>query len=83
MDDLEVKRTINKQILIVFFLPLLAALCHLTAASKMIIKMLGMFGMFNVNLSILCIIGSSIVFTIVYIFVYRLTARTYCRIVKW
>lgn len=83
MDDLEVKRTINKQILIIFFLPLLAALCHLTAASKMIIKMLGMFGMFNVNLSILCIIGSSIVFTIVYIFVYRLTARTYCRIVKW
>jgi putative ABC transport system permease protein len=83
MDDLEVKRTINKQILIVFFLPLFGALLHVAMASNMIIKLLEVFWLYNVKLTILCITGSCAVFTFVYIIVYRLTARTYCRIVKW
>jgi putative ABC transport system permease protein len=83
MDDLEVKRTINKQILIVFFLPLLGALLHVAMASNMIIKLLEVFWLYNVKLTALCIIGSSAAFTLVYVVVYRLTARTYCKIVKW
>lgn len=83
MDDQEVKRTINKQILIVFFLPLLGALLHLSMASHIIIKLLGVFMLYNNKLTILCMVGSCLVFTLVYVFVYRLTARTYCRIVRW
>lgn len=83
MDDLEVKKTINKQILIVFFLPLLGALLHLSMASNMIIKLLEVFSMFNVKLTVMCMLGASAVFGAVYVFVYRLTAKTYVKIVQW
>lgn len=83
MDDKEVKRTINKQILLVFFLPLLGALLHLSMASNMIIKLLQVFHLYNVRLTVLCMLSSCAVFTIVYVIVYRLTAKTYCKIVKW
>jgi putative ABC transport system permease protein len=83
MDDREVKRTINKQILTVFFLPLAGALLHVAMASRMLMKMLEIFWLYNDRLTMLCIIGSCAVFTIVYVFVYRLTAKTYLRIVKW
>jgi len=82
MDDNEVKRTINKQILIVFFLPLAGALIHLLAASNMIIKMLEIFNLYNRTLSALCLAATSIVFGLAYAVVYRLTAKTYYRIVK-
>jgi putative ABC transport system permease protein len=83
MDDLEVKRTINKQILIVFFLPLIGALLHLTMASNMIIKMLEIFWLHDTKITILCMVTSCAIFTAAYIFVYRLTAKTYYNIVKW
>jgi putative ABC transport system permease protein len=83
MDDLEVKKTINKQILIVFFLPLLGALLHLSMASNMIIKLLEVFYLYNVKLTLLCMLSASAVFAIAYILVYRLTAKTYVKIVKW
>jgi len=82
MDDDEVRRTINKQILIVFYLPLAGALLHLLAASNMIIKMLEAFYLFNVKLTVLCLAGTCVVFGLAYAFVYRLTAKTYYRIVK-
>lgn len=83
MDDIEVKRTINKQILTVFFLPLIGALMHVAMASNMIIKMLAIFYLQNVNLTVLCILTSSAIFTLAYIFVYNFTAKTYYRIIKW
>lgn len=83
MDDREVKKTINKQILMVFFLPLIGALLHLTVASHMIIKLLGVFMLYNNKLTAMCMVGSCIVFTLVYVCVYRMTAKTYCQIVKW
>ena len=43
MEDDEVKLTINKQIVIVFFLPLVGALIHLLAASNMIVRLLELF----------------------------------------
>lgn len=83
MDDREVRRTINKQILIVFFLPLAAAFLHVLVASPMIIKLLQVFNLFNVPLTALCTAVTCLVFAIVYVMVYRLTARTYYAIVKW
>jgi putative ABC transport system permease protein len=83
MDDIEVKKTINKQILIVFFLPLLAALLHLWVARHMIIKLLEVFYLYNVSLTTICMAVTSLVFIVAYIIVFRLTARTYYKIVKW
>ncbi|SHO44954.1 ABC transporter permease [Anaerocolumna xylanovorans] len=83
MDDIEVKRTINRQILMVFFLPLLAAMFHVAAARHMIIKMLEAFSLTNVTLTTWCIIICSIVFTLIYVIVYKLTAKVYYKIIKF
>ncbi|MGI6004821.1 MAG: FtsX-like permease family protein [Christensenellales bacterium] len=83
IDDRQVKRAINTQILIVFFLPLVTALIHTAAASHMLIKMLEAFSLYNVGLTLGCMAVTCLVFIAVYILVYRLTARTYYSIVKW
>ncbi|MDF2587241.1 MAG: transporter permease [Anaerocolumna sp.] len=83
MDDREVRKTINKQILIVFFLPLIGALLHVTVARHIILKLLEVFYLYNIVLTTVCIIATCIVFILAYIFVFRLTAKTYYKIVKW
>ncbi|WOO37360.1 ABC transporter permease [Anaerocolumna sp. AGMB13020] len=83
MDDREVKKTISRQILLVFFLPLAAAVLHLSAARHMIIKMLESFYLFDTMLSTVCIIGSGVIFAVIYVCVYKFTARTYYRIIKF
>ena len=83
MDDREVKKTINKQTMLVFFLPLIGALLHLSMASHMIIKLIQLFNMYNTGLTIFCMVCTGLVFAVVYLLVYRLTAKTYCNIVKW
>lgn len=82
MDDDEVKHTINKQIVIVFFLPLAGALLHLAAASHMIVRMLELFNLYNRSLTTICILVTSVLFGLSYGVVYKLTARTYYKIVK-
>ena len=83
MDDPEVKKTINMQILIVFFLPLAGALLHVSMAKHMITKLLEAFRLFNNTLTGWCIFVTCIVFMAAYILVYRITAKTYYKIVKW
>lgn len=83
MDDREVRRTIYRQILIVFFLPLGAAFLHTLVASPMIIKLLQVFNLFNTPLTTFCIAVTCLIFAIVYMAVFRLTAKTYYGIVKW
>ena len=83
MSDEEVKRTINKQILIVFFLPLATALVHVLAASNMIARVLEVFRLYNSSLTLLCIGATSVVFALVYVIVYRFTAKTYYKLVRW
>lgn len=83
MEDTEVKKTINRQILLVFFLPLAAAILHVMAAKHMILKMLEAFSLTNVSLTTWCILISCMVFTIIYIIVFRLTAKIYYKIIKF
>lgn len=83
MDDLEVKKTIDTQILIVFFLPLLVAFLHLAMAGPMILNLLQVFNLYNTSLTVLSLVTTCIFFTVVYVVVFRLTARTYYGIVKW
>ena len=82
MSKQEVKKVINGQILSVFFLPILLAVVHVIVAFDIIKKMLRVLGLINVQLYVMCMIGTIIAFVIVYAIVYVLTARTYYKIVN-
>lgn len=82
MDDREVRGTINRQILIVFFLPLGMALLHMLAVTPMVMNMLKAFLLTNASVTLICLGITCAVFAVVYAVVYRITARTYYNIVK-
>lgn len=82
MSRKEVKRAINKQILLVFFLPLLMAALHMVFAFEIICNMLLVFGMVNRLLFFGCTAVTFLIFAAAYVVVYRITARTYYRLVE-
>lgn len=82
MDDHQVKRTINSQVLWVFFLPLAATALHMLFASKIMAQMLKTFMLYDWGLVLLCIGGTLLAFSLLYFGVYRATAKTYYRIVR-
>ncbi len=82
MDHREVNRTIRKQILLVFFLPLAGAVTHVAFAFGILPKMLALFGLHDTPLFLLCTGVTILVFTLLYLAVYTRTARTYNRIVR-
>ena len=82
MTKREIRRSINSQVLTVFFLPLLLAGVHLAFAFPMIYKMLLLFGLNNQQLLILVTIGSYLLFALFYVVVYRVTSRAYYNIVS-
>ncbi len=82
MSDEEVKKTIRKQILMVFFLPLIGALIHTAIGMNMVMKLMGVILLFNKTLMIGSAVGVGIIFTILYIFCYNKTAKAYYRIVR-
>lgn len=78
----EVRSSVRRQILMVFFLPLLMAMLHITMAFPMIRKMLLLFGMTNTKLFIGCTAGTVLIFAVVYGLIYLMTARSYYHIVE-
>lgn len=82
LDKKDVKKTINKQIIQVFFLPLLGAIIHVAFAFKMISKLLLMFALTDTTLIFFCTLVTIVIFAIIYIFVFKITAKAYYRIVN-
>lgn len=82
MSQMEVKKVIRSQILMVFFLPLVAAGVHMAVAFPMIGNLLKAFNMQNTELYRNCTIGVYLGFAVLYILIYSLTAKAYYRIVK-
>ncbi|MFR8035258.1 MAG: ABC transporter permease [Lachnospiraceae bacterium] len=82
MTKREIRKSINSQILTVFFLPLLTAGVHVGFAFPMIYKMLFMFNLTNRPLLIGVTAGCYLIFALFYIVVYRITSRSYYRIVS-
>lgn len=78
----EVRSSVRRQILMVFFLPLLMAMLHITMAFPMIRRMLLLFGMTNTKLFIGCTVGTVLIFAVVYGLIYLMTARSYYHIVE-
>ena len=83
MDDSQVRETINAQVLWIFFLPLGATILHMAFASRIMTRMLMTFMLYDWGLVLTCIGGVLLVFALVYLVVYLLTAKVYYRIVKW
>lgn len=82
LDKKDVKKTINKQIIQVFFLPLLGAIIHVGFAFKMITKMLLIFNLTDTTLILGCTLVTIVLFAIIYIVVFKMTAKAYYRIVN-
>ncbi len=82
MSHQEVKRSIHSQVLMVFFLPLFMAILHLGVAFHMLQLILAMLNMVNFTLILISMVGCVLVFSVMYLVIYLLTARTYYKIVE-
>lgn len=82
MTKREIRKSINSQLLTVFFLPLIGAGLHLAFAFPIIQKLLMMFNLFNVTLFAVTTIISFIVFALLYTLVYKITSNAYYNIVS-
>lgn len=82
MTKTDIRKSINSQMLTVFFLPLLFAIVHLGFAFPIINKLLLLFGLDNLGLLLLTAAISALVFALFYIIVYRVTSNAYYSIVS-
>lgn len=82
LTDAEIRRSVNSQVLTVFFAPLLMAGLHMLFAMPMIRLILGAFGLHNDSLFYGIGIGYYVVFAVIYALMYLLTSRRYYRIVR-
>ncbi len=78
----EIRRSINSQLLTVFFLPLAFAGLHLAFAFPFIRKILYMFSFYNTSFLIWTTVISFLVFAVLYAIVYKKTSNTYYKIVS-
>ena len=82
MTKREIKKSINSQMLTVFFMPLIAAGVHLAFAFPMIYKMLILFGLVNKVFLVMVTVGCFLLFALLYMLVYKITSRAYYSIVS-
>ena len=76
-----VKAAINTQVRTVFFLPITVAVIHLVMAFPMLRLMMLLFGLANTSLFAVCLVVTAAVFAVIYFIVFKLTSRSYYRIV--
>lgn len=83
MTKQEIRRSINSQLLTVFFLPLIFAGLHLSFAFPFIRKILYLFSFYNTSFLIWTTVISFCVFALIYAAVYKKTSNTYYKIVTF
>lgn len=82
MTRAEIRKSVNSQLLTVFFLPLLGAGMHLAFAFPIVRKLLLLFGLNNAPLFAATSCISFAVFTLFYVLVYRITSNAYYKLVS-
>ena len=82
MTQRDIKKSVNSQILTVFFIPLLLAGVHLAFAFPLVWQLLTMFSLTNKRLAVCTNIGAFLIFCVFYVVIYRFTAHAYYRIVS-
>ena len=78
----EIRRSVNHQLLIVFFAPLLVAAVHVAFDFRLIKLLLTFFQQNDALLTMWCTLGTFGAFAALYLIVYRVTARAYYKIVE-
>lgn len=82
MSQKEVKKSIRKQILAVFFTPLILAAMHMAGAFNMMYRLLGLFNFNNIWIFVGSTLATMLVFAVIYAIIYTVTAREYYKIVS-
>lgn len=78
----DIRRSINMQVLIVFFAPLIVAGIHVAFDLSMMRQLLMLFNMFDLKITVICTLCVFGGFALFYAAVYALTAKTYYDIVS-
>ncbi|WP_086315174.1 hypothetical protein A5821_002611 [Enterococcus sp. 7F3_DIV0205] len=78
----EVKKAIQHQILLVFFLPIIVAVIHLSFAFPIIKKLMVLFGLMNANLLFVTTVGCVLIFSLGYFVIYWRTSKVYYQLVE-
>lgn len=76
-----IHQSINRQVLIVFFLPLLTAFLHTALSYNMVSKIVFIFGIKG-NIIALTMLAVAGIFMIAYFLVYKITSREYFKIIN-
>ena len=82
MTKREIQKSINSQMLTVFFLPLMFAGIHMAFAFPLLWKMLQLFNLRNLTLVIITTIICFLIFGLFYGLVYKITSAAYYSIVS-
>lgn len=83
MTQREIRRSINSQVLTVFFAPLLLAGVHLAFAFPIVWKLLQMFMLNDMGLMVTVTIGCFAGFGALYAVIYKLTSNTYYKLIAF
>ena len=78
----DIRRSINSQMLTVFFLPLVTAAIHTAFAFPIVQKLLAIFNLQNTVLSLMVTLAAIVIFGIFYGVVYKITSNAYYAIVR-
>ena len=78
----EVKKAINSQVLIVFFMPIIVSIIHFSAAFLMIEKLIKLFGVSNTSSIATVSLITIAIISVIYYLIYRKTSKIYYRIVE-
>lgn len=82
LDDKQIKQTIHKQVLTVFFLPLIFAFVHLAFAYHMLSLILQVLGVLNASLMLTVTLSICAIFLVIYVAVFLITSRSYRKLVQ-
>ena len=78
----KIKKTIDKEVSVFFFLPLIVAGIHVGFAFKMISKMFVMLGCLNDHIKITSFIIGFVIFALLYLVYYKVSSRQYYKIIS-
>ena len=82
LDQKQIKQTINKQILTVFFLPVIFAFLHLTFAYHMWSLILKVIGVVDATMMLTITLSICGIFALIYVLIFMITSRSYRKIVQ-
>lgn len=80
-DDL-IRKTTSSQIGWMFYAPLIVATIHCIVASKIIFRLLGLFGVGDVSLYVICLVSVIAIFAFIYFIIFGFISRVYEKIVE-